>query len=669
VQTEIKLPAGLTLKSAAVSYTGNSGGPVTITNTGSATDAVFGDFNISPGDTVIIVLTMQVDCNTIAGIYNGSAQSVYLDPTRTLNDPVRKITGYINAFAGTNTVYETGLEGTVPGANYNGYLPGSTAENIIISAVTPLTDNTISAPQPAVFCVSGDAAAIINSLPAGGAEVYTYQWQSSADGNVFTDIIAATQKDFDPAANNTSTYYRRIVSSLSCVTPSVSNSILITVDHKPTVDFLTPDICLKDGAALFTNQSSIDNGTVLSYEWNFGDPSSLNNTSAVKDPKHAYSSSGNYVITLTVTSGSCIVTVAKPFTVNGSIPRAGFIVYNEANLCSGSPVEFADNATVDFGEITKIEWYYDFGNNPSVVQTDNDPEKRGAPPRIYSENYLLFHSPESKETMVRMVVYSGISCMDEITVPLTLKAMPEVGFTTINPVCSNAAPFQITQAKEIYGVLAGAGNYSGDGINSQGLFNPALTGPGTHTITYTYDADNGCTDFKTQAITVNPAPSVTGGSVEVLEGGQILLPATAAGTGLLYEWTPATALSATNILNPVATPVADITYMLKVLTAEGCSASDIVVVKVLKNPVIPNAFSPNGDGINDVWNIQSLNTYPDATVDVFNRYGQKVFSTHGYATPWNGKYNNKDLPAATYYYIIDTGKGRKPIAGSVTILR
>ncbi|HAI84549.1 MAG TPA: hypothetical protein DCL43_12865, partial [Chitinophagaceae bacterium] len=86
-------------------------------------------------------------------------------------------------------------------------------------------------------------------------------------------------------------------------------------------------------------------------------------------------------------------------------------------------------------------------------------------------------------------------------------------------------------------------------------------------------------------------------------------------------------------------------------------------------PEIPTAFSPNGDGINDTWIIKYLESYPGCTVEVFNRYGQSVFSSRGYATPWNGTYNGAVLPVGTYYYIVDPKNGRNKIAGYVTILR
>ncbi len=671
VQIELQIPAGLTIKSGIVTYTGNAGGPLTITNTGTPTHLFFGDFNISPGDTVIVTLTLQVDCNTAPGSFNSSAQAVYLDPTRTSLDRKRKITGFINAFAGTNTVYETGLAGQVPGSNYNGNLASSSAEDLTVIAATALTNNAVNISQtPVVFCVTGDPAVITGSTPAGGTQTYTYQWQSSTDNIVFTDIIGSILKDFDPPVLNDTIYYHRVVSSLSCLTPIISNVISFTVNYKPVVAFLLPDICLKDGAALFTNQTTIDDGSTagLQYLWNFGDPGSTQNTSVLKDASHTYTAVGNYAVVLTVTSGACIVPVTKPFTVNGSVPKANFSIINAATLCSSQPVIFVDNATVDFGEITKIEWYYDFGNNASAVKIDDEPEKRNAAPRNYTNNYPLFNTPPTKDILVRMIAYSGLTCVDEKTIPLILKAIPEVAFSVINPVCSNAPAFQLTQAKEIYGVLSGSGVYTGVGV-VQNIFNPAIADSGIYPISYTFNADNGCSDFKTQTITVYPAPTVTGGNAEVLERGEIKLPATATGTGLSYLWTPSTALSSNNVLNPTASPVKDITYTIKVTNTAGCSATNQVVVKVFMNPVIPNAFSPNGDGINDLWNIQNLNTYPNAAVNVFNRYGQKVFTSVGYSTPWNGKYNGKDLPLATYYYVIDTKKGHRPFSGSVTILK
>ncbi|GAA3987046.1 gliding motility-associated C-terminal domain-containing protein [Mucilaginibacter dorajii] len=85
--------------------------------------------------------------------------------------------------------------------------------------------------------------------------------------------------------------------------------------------------------------------------------------------------------------------------------------------------------------------------------------------------------------------------------------------------------------------------------------------------------------------------------------------------------------------------------------------------------IVPDAFSPNGDGQNDTWVIKNVENYPNNTVDIYNRYGEKVYSSIGYSVPWNGRYKGNDLPFGTYYYIINPKNGRKVISGHVTIIR
>ena len=83
---------------------------------------------------------------------------------------------------------------------------------------------------------------------------------------------------------------------------------------------------------------------------------------------------------------------------------------------------------------------------------------------------------------------------------------------------------------------------------------------------------------------------------------------------------------------------------------------------------IPGGISPNGDGINDTWDIQGLEDYPGTSISVFDRWGKKLFfSTDGSAT-WDGTFDGKDLPTADYYYIIELDNGEK-YHGVVTLKR
>jgi gliding motility-associated-like protein len=95
----------------------------------------------------------------------------------------------------------------------------------------------------------------------------------------------------------------------------------------------------------------------------------------------------------------------------------------------------------------------------------------------------------------------------------------------------------------------------------------------------------------------------------------------------------------------------------------------VLTVSPILPITIPNAFTPNGDNINDTWNIKSIEAYPHCTVDIFNRYGVKLFSSIGYPIPWDGRYNGKPVPAGTYYYIINLKNGYSQLAGFVAVIR
>lgn len=91
------------------------------------------------------------------------------------------------------------------------------------------------------------------------------------------------------------------------------------------------------------------------------------------------------------------------------------------------------------------------------------------------------------------------------------------------------------------------------------------------------------------------------------------------------------------------------------------------VIIVLPELVIPNTITPNGDGINDVWIIDNIEFYPNNVVEIFNRNGSSIFKSVNYTNNWNGQYNGQDLPATTYYYIIDLGS--KILKGDLSIIR
>jgi len=95
----------------------------------------------------------------------------------------------------------------------------------------------------------------------------------------------------------------------------------------------------------------------------------------------------------------------------------------------------------------------------------------------------------------------------------------------------------------------------------------------------------------------------------------------------------------------------------------------LTIVPLAPTIVIPNAFTPNGDGINDSWDIKFLNSYLNCLVDIYNRWGEKVYSSIGYGIPWDGTYKGAALPTGTYYYVINLKNGLKVLSGYVAIIR
>ena len=111
-------------------------------------------------------------------------------------------------------------------------------------------------------------------------------------------------------------------------------------------------------------------------------------------------------------------------------------------------------------------------------------------------------------------------------------------------------------------------------------------------------------------------------------------------------------------------------YFIKGTNEGGCFVTTRVTVQVVEPTIVPpNAFTPNGDGVHDTWEIPLLSLYPDCVVEIFNRLGQQLYRSLGYTKPWDGKYMGVDVVVATYYYVIKLPLGLKPIGGGVTVVR
>ena len=539
--------------------------------------------------------------------------------------------------------------------------PSTTATRTVVVNPLPSANFNVSAPTCASRDITFTDASIAN---AGSLVKWTWNF---GDGN---NAVNATAAPFIHNYTNPGSYNvtLQVETNKGCISTLLTKPV--TVNVLPVAGFIAPQVCLADPAAPFVDTSKISAGSITGWLWNFGDPNANAanpNTSTLQNPTHRYSVVGNYTAALIVTSNSgCTDTITQTFTVNGSIPLANFTVQNANALCSNKQVTIADASTVDFGNIIKTEIYWDWTTDPTIKTTDNSP----LPGKLYNHIYPEFGTPSTKTVTIRMISYSGINCMNVLTKTITLLATPSLRFDPLNEICSNASPFQITQAGITNG-LPGAGVFSGIGVGASGMFDPNGAGPGLQTIRYTFTGANTCSNYIEQTIRVNPTPVASAGPDKVvLEGGQVqLTPALNAGFPVTYTWTPPTGLSNPAAPDPIASPADDITYTMKVASDKGCTTSDQVFVKVLKKPAIPNIFSPNGDGIHDKWVIGFLDTYPGCTVEIFNRYGQRIYYSVGYSNPWDGTINGTPVPVGTYYYIVDPKNGRQKMTGYVDIVR
>lgn len=140
-----------------------------------------------------------------------------------------------------------------------------------------------------------------------------------------------------------------------------------------------------------------------------------------------------------------------------------------------------------------------------------------------------------------------------------------------------------------------------------------------------------------------------------------------------YLWNPAEYCSDETVQDPLVFPRFTTTFQVTTELENGCLIDGWILVEVREPITNYNTITPNGDGINDVWNHPALSEFfPLAEVKIFSRWGKEVFSSLGYNTPWDGTYKGKDVPVGTYYYIVDLkNPNGKPIvySGEISVIR
>jgi gliding motility-associated-like protein len=383
----------------------------------------------------------------------------------------------------------------------------------------------------------------------------------------------------------------------------MDTSIQIVVDSTVNSSFIADTVCAKD-TMFFINTST---GAIL-YTWNFGDPSSgSNNASSIISPYHIYTSSGNYSVTLTGNnSGHCSDPITKLVVV---LPNITARITGNNNICAG------DSATITATGGNIYLWNTG-ATSPSITVDTNI-------------------------TTTFSIQISNGRCYLDTTYTLIVKPTGTGSISGKGSVCLNDT---------VILTATGGGTYLWNtGATSSSISIPVTSFKDS---LYSVIISNGdsCTTIH-KRINIDSISGFGCCSETINSGDTVVLN----GNGSIsYYWIPSTGLSCDSCPDPTASPTVTTTYTLISVTNAGCIANSLVAITVdipCLDFVVPNVFTPNGDGIDDTYLVK-VKFMSEYKISIFNRWGQEVFYSENSNSPWDGKVNGSIAPAGVYYYII-----------------
>ncbi|MDQ3192967.1 MAG: gliding motility-associated C-terminal domain-containing protein, partial [Bacteroidota bacterium] len=436
---------------------------------------------------------------------------------------------------------------------------------------------------------------------------------SSTTGNQWNTAGPTTQSI---TLDTSGTYSVTVIDANGCQGISAATTVTVTTNPSP---FITPvgstTFCQGDSVTLISSSST-------GNEWNPGGGSTQVIT---------VSNSGNYTVTVTDSNGCQGTSAATVVSVNAN-PTPTITASGQTTFCLG------DSVTLTSSSATGNVW------SPGGATTQNI--------TVYdSESYALTVTDSNGCTGSTMENTSAIS-------------QQNAAITASGPFCQSSDTIFLSAATN-------GGSWSGNGITnaSSGQFSTIIAGPGDHQIIYTLQGNCGGAD--TIVITVNAGPPIsTSDDQTIIQNESTVINGLGLGT---LNWFPSEGLSCVSCNNPTATPLTTTTYYLMVTDANGCSSTDSLTIFVEEpngEVFIPNIFSPNGDGNNDLLlvygNIKNMNLI------IYNRWGQKIFETTNQAIGWDGTHKGMPLdPAVFVYYlrVIHQNNIEEIKQGNITLIR
>lgn len=486
------------------------------------------------------------------------------------------------------------------------------------------------------------AAAFTNTSTVVADTLSSYYW-NFGDGN----IVFTKNPNHNYAAFGNYIVKLVVTSSLGCVSDTFS--LPVSIKAKPVANFIYSNNGCAGLPVLLQDSAYVTNSSIATHYWQLPNGNSFNTVHI--NPTFAIG--GSYSVKYVVASAQGCVsdTLIKSVFIE-SIPVAAIAPVNGG--CVNEVLNFTSNSSMTFGSINQYKWK--FTNTDSVSQQINNTNFTFTS----AGNYNIEHQ-----------VQSSNGCVSNTAItPITIHSKPIAVFSN-GLVCLGKQVSFLNESINAVGAIVNSEWLVGNGVvsNNNTGFDYTFNQGGNYLVSLKVTTANGCSNTFTKTIAVEPAIANAGKDTIVREGEPFVLNGSG---GISYVWQPPIGLDDVNKANPIGILNNSQQYNVKITTAQGCVGFDTVMITVLRNLKIPNAFSPNGDGMNETWNIEQLKDYSTAEIQIFNRNGQLLYSAKGNnIAAWNGTINNKPVPVGTYYYVIilNNQLRNKPFTGWVLVVR
>ena len=533
-------------------------------------------------------------------------------------------------------------------------------KRIATDGVLPAPCNTAETPYvtKTVIALPTITSAATGTICSGAAQHYvitssvlsSYIWSRAAVSGISPSTGSGTSSpiaEMLTSSNTTATDVTYVITPTSTTGNCVGTpfNYTVTINPTPHITSVASDNTCSGVAYIYNITSDVPSN----YTWTRATATGINEAgtsgtgSAITETLTG-SGTANYIITAVSSSGSCTgPAFTFSLTVTGAGTPTATVSTATATICAGYPATFTATSS---GSGT-WQWY----------QTGTG-AVAGATNSTYTTNTLALSSDQ-----VWAELTSNTGCGSAVIpsnkVSVTVKPVP-------NPVISPDTI--IICSSEVGGTFTSSGTATGSALQWY-LNDKAIPGAtatsyyATQSGNYSVSEDNGyCSAPSEHAVlTIIPSPQAYAGEdMYVQQGAFVQLQATGGTTGTQYSWTPSTGLNSTTISNPSFKADQTITYVVTLTNADAvsgksCKNRAAVTITVVQPIVVPNVITINGDGANDTWHILHIEGYPNATFEIYNRWGNLVWKSTGYPKEWDGTNfrNGEVLPDGTYFYIIN----------------